>query len=104
MKEYPIINMYQTGQKIKQIMQRRGLTVRDIQEYLGLVTPQSIYHWFHGRNMPTVDNFYALSELFQLPVDVMLCGNRKMNYDFVRCTSYYHLYLYNERVKSLKVG
>lgn len=27
--------------------------------------------------MPTIDNLYALSELFQIPIDEMVCGNRK---------------------------
>ena len=27
--------------------------------------------------MPSVDNLYALSELFQVSMDEMLCGNRK---------------------------
>ena len=51
-KKYPKIDMYRTGQNIKRIMQNCGLTVRDIQEYLELATPQSIYHWFEGHNMP----------------------------------------------------
>lgn len=72
-RRYPIIDMHRTGKKIKQLMQVRGLTVREIQEYLGLAAPQSIYHWFDGRNLPTVDNLYALSKLFQVPVDSMLC-------------------------------
>ena len=26
---------------------------------------------------PTIDNLYALSQLFQLPIDAIMCGNRK---------------------------
>ena len=26
--------------------------------------------------MPTIDNLYALSELFQMPIDDLVCGNR----------------------------
>lgn len=74
---YPVIDMVRTGQKIKRIMQYKELTVRDMQNFLELSTPQSIYHWFEGRSLPTVDNLYALSELFQLPVDSLLVGNRK---------------------------
>ena len=79
-------------------MQARGLTVKDIQEFLGLGTPQGIYHWFDGRSMPTLDNLYALSELFQLPVDALLIGNRK----YV-CTTYCNpmsrrLYAYFEKI------
>lgn len=75
-KKYPVIDMARTGQNIKHIMQLKQLTVKDVQDFLGLGTPQSIYHWFDGRNLPTVDNLYALSELFQIPVDALLIGNR----------------------------
>lgn len=27
--------------------------------------------------MPTIDNLYALSDLFQVPIDLLVCGNRK---------------------------
>jgi len=30
-----------------------------------------------GNNVPTVDNLYALSELFQVPIDAMVRGNRE---------------------------
>ena len=82
--QYPHIDMYKTGQNMKNMMQRRGLTVRNLQEYLNLATPQSIYHWFEGRNLPTIDNLYALSALFHVPVDALICGNREENYRFSR--------------------
>ena len=73
----PKIDIQGTGLRIKQIMQEKNFTVKDIQDYLGFGTAQSIYHWFKGRNMPTVDNLYALSELFGVPIDEMICGDRK---------------------------
>ncbi|MCM1327690.1 MAG: helix-turn-helix domain-containing protein [Lachnoclostridium sp.] len=57
-------------------MDQRKLTVKDVQSYLNLSSVQSIYHWLSGKSMPTVDNLYALSELFQLPIDAMIVGNR----------------------------
>ena len=48
---YPVVDMVKTGQNIKRIMQARGLTVKDIQEFLALGTPQGIYHWFDGRSI-----------------------------------------------------
>lgn len=74
---YPIINMKATGTRIRQIMEQRKLTVKDVQKYLNLSSVQSIYHWLKGQSMPTVDNLYALSELFELPVDAIIVGNRK---------------------------
>lgn len=62
---------------MRKIMDERGLTVKDVQQYLGLGSVQSVYHWLNGISMPTIDNLYALSELFRLPVDAMLCGNRR---------------------------
>ena len=76
-RKYPVIDIVRTGQNIKRIMQVKGLTVKDVQEFLELSTPQSIYHWFEGRNLPTIDNLYALSELFEVPIDYLACGNRK---------------------------
>ena len=76
-KKYPVINMKMTGQRIRWIMRMKGFTVRDLQEYLGLSTPQSIYHWFEGRSIPTVDNLYALSYLFELPMEYLLSENKK---------------------------
>ena len=57
-------------------MDMRGLSAKDVQEYLGLGCVQSVYRWIDGINMPTIDNLSALSELFQLPIDAIVRGNR----------------------------
>ena len=93
----PIINKKETGIHLRRIMDERGLSVKDVQQYLGLGSIQSVYHWLNGLSMPTIDNLYALSELFQMPVDEMLCGNRQYNYrqrsrqnaQFERLRAYY---------------
>ena len=72
----PVINKRETGINLRKIMDKRGITVKEVQQYLGLGSVQSVYHWLNGISMPTVDNLYALSALFKLPVDAMLCGNR----------------------------
>ena len=72
----PMINKKETGINLRKIMDQRGVTVKDIQKYLGLGSVQSIYHWLNGMSMPTIDNLYALSQLFQLPIDDLVCGNR----------------------------
>ena len=75
------LDVYETGQNLKKIMIEKDLTAKDIQTYLNLGTVQSVYHWFEGKCLPSVDNLYALSELFRVPVDVMLRGNRKCDFD-----------------------
>lgn len=74
---YPIIDKRKTGIHLRRLMEERDLTVRDVQQYLGLGSVQSVYHWLNGISMPTVDNLYALSELFQLPMDEIVRGNRR---------------------------
>jgi transcriptional regulator with XRE-family HTH domain len=103
-RKYPVIDVVKTGQNIKRIMKMRGLTVKDIQEFLGLGTPQSIYHWFDGRNMPTVDNLYALSELFHLPVDALLKGNRKYEYRPSGDAMHQRIIIYYEKILQLQAG
>ena len=73
----PLIYKNNTGIHLLRIMDSLGITVKDVQQYLNLGSVQSIYHWLNGQSMPTIDNLYALSELFQIPIDAMVCGNRK---------------------------
>lgn len=73
---FPLINKQETGVNLHRIMDMRGITPKDVQEYLGLGCVQSVYRWIDGVNMPTIDNLYALSELFQVPIDAIVRGNR----------------------------
>lgn len=73
---FPIIDKRETGINLRRIMDKRGITVKDVQQYLGLGSEQSIYAWLNGRNMPTIDNLYALSELLRVSIDAIVRGNR----------------------------
>ena len=73
---FPMINKRETGVNLRKIMDMRGLTPKDVQDYLELNCVQSVYRWLEGINMPTIDNLYALSELLQVPIDRIVCGNR----------------------------
>lgn len=73
---FPLIDKRETGVNLRRLMDMRGITPKDVQEYLGIACVQSVYRWTDGVNMPTIDNLYALSELFQVPIDEIVCGNR----------------------------
>ena len=73
---YPVINRRETGVNLRRIMDQRQWSVKEVQESLELESIQSIYHWLNGVSLPTIDNLYALSELFQLPMDDLICGSR----------------------------
>ena len=57
-------------------MRLRGVTVQDVKVHLSLGCVQSVYHWLDGQSLPTLDNLYALSELLQVPMDMLVVGDR----------------------------
>ena len=71
------IDKAKTGQQIRLLMEKRGVTVRDVKNALSLACVQSVYHWLDGQSMPTLDNLYALSDLLKVPMDMLVCGNRR---------------------------
>ena len=74
---FPTINLRETGVNLHRIMDKRGITPKDIKEFLNLGSIQTVYNWCNGLNMPTIDNLYALSQLLQVTIDEIICGNRK---------------------------
>ena len=58
---FPTINLKENGINLRRIMDKRGITPKEIKEFLNLGSIQTVYNWFNGLNMPTVDNLYALS-------------------------------------------
>ena len=70
------IDKVRTGQQIRLLMEKRGVTVEDVKDALSLACVQSVYHWLDGQSMPTLDNLYALSDLLKVPMDILICGNR----------------------------
>lgn len=79
MSQTPIIDMVATGINIAKLREKAGLSVRDLQEIFGFATPQAIYKWQHGSNMPTIDNLVVLSAIFEVGIDeiVVVNGNCK---------------------------
>ena len=65
----PIIDMKQTGERIRRLCRVNGYTVRQLQSFLRIGCPQSIYNWFHGKTLPSLDHLYALSFLLQVPMN-----------------------------------
>lgn len=96
-----VINPIETGKNLKRIMLQNGYSVKDIQFYLNLGTVQSIYHWLDGKSLPTIDHLYALSELFQLPIDSMICGNRRYVPRDGRVEQKTYLFTYYEKLSRL---
>lgn len=57
---------------LENLAQRKGYTVKDIQQYLGLSCPQPVYRWYKGVILPSVDNLLRLSELYHVHMEELL--------------------------------
>ena len=69
---YQPIDQEKTGMKLRVMLQKAGYDVKYIQEYLHLSCPQSIYRWFKGRILPSVDHLCALSRLLGVHMEDLL--------------------------------
>lgn len=73
-----LVDMEATAEKITDLQHEAGLTARELSRLLGFTTPQSIYRWRTGQNVPSLDNLIIMSELFGVKIDDMLV--RKKNW------------------------
>lgn len=77
MKTFPVLDATATGARIRQLRKENKLTVEQVRDFLGLESVQAIYKWQRGESLPSIDNLYALSTLFETSVDSILRGNRE---------------------------
>ena len=71
-KTFPVIDLVATGRNIRRLRLERGISVRELQSYFGFAEPRAIYKWQKGETLPSVDNLYALGNLFEVPMDQIL--------------------------------
>ena len=65
----PVLDLDATGAKIKTLMKQRGITPRQMQLILNFPSVQTIYNWFGGKNMPTIDNLVVLAQVLGVSMD-----------------------------------
>lgn len=71
------IDKAKSGKRIKEVMRSSRITVKDLQEELGLVWPQSIYHWFRGESLPSVDSLYTICRMTGVHMEDLLVEEDK---------------------------
>ena len=67
-----VVDVKLTGRNIASLRAVRGISVRDLQEMLGIATPQAIYKWQRGETLPSIENLAALSCVLEVPIDEIL--------------------------------
>ncbi|MBQ1672043.1 MAG: helix-turn-helix transcriptional regulator [Treponema sp.] len=65
----PVLDVDATGAKIKSLMKQREITPRQLQIILNFPYVQTVYNWFSGKNMPTIDNLIVLAQVLGVTVD-----------------------------------
>lgn len=68
----PTINLPMTGAKIDLLRKKANMSVKDIQMEFGFSTPQAVYHWIHGRSLPSIDNLIVLAKIFDVTIEDIL--------------------------------
>lgn len=71
---YPVIDLAATGRNIRSLRIQKGFSVEDLQDFFDFNEPRSIYKWQSGQCLPSIDNLYALSVLFGVPMDSIIVG------------------------------
>ena len=70
--EFPVIDLKATGKKIKGLCKKAGYTPVELKRILKLGCVQTVYKWFQGENVPSIENFFALSILLGVQMEELL--------------------------------
>jgi len=60
---FPAIDTKRTGEHLRDMFRERNISPKKIQELLRIGSTQTIYDWYNGRTLPSMDNMVALSRL-----------------------------------------
>jgi len=67
-----VIDIKRTGKKIKKVCDLKGINVKTIQEKLHIGAFQSVYNWFSGKTLPSLDNLYELCKLLGVSMESLI--------------------------------
>lgn len=66
------VSKTETGKRIRKLMLKRGITVREVQEAMELESPQSVYKWMNGKAIPTIENLFILGKMLNVPIEAIV--------------------------------
>ena len=72
MENLPRIDLIRTGQRLNMFRMNAGYSVSQLQEVFNFSTPNAIYKWQSGKNLPTIDNLIILSQLYGKTIEELL--------------------------------
>lgn len=66
------IDMEKTGVNIKRCVRASGYSIREIMEITGVTVEQTIYKWYRGESIPSLETQLVLCMLFDIPITGLL--------------------------------
>ena len=69
---HPVINLKSTGNNIKMLREKKGMSVKSLSEFMEFESVQAVYNWQKGRSLPSLENLMVLSELFDEAIEGIL--------------------------------
>ena len=69
---YPVIDMKKTGENIRALREKNGMSAKDLQEVFGFTSPQAIYKWQWGQTLPDLANLLVMARLWNVSVEDIL--------------------------------
>ena len=70
----PVINMAATGARITELRKKRNITVREIEDTLG-VTKNAVCKWQRGETLPSIDNLVGLAAMLDVTLNEIVATN-----------------------------
>lgn len=70
--QFPVIDLRRTGEHLRDMLRERNLSPKEVQQILRIGSTQTIYDWYKGRTLPSLDNMVALGRLLGCSVEELL--------------------------------
>ncbi len=67
-----MIDTKATGANIRKLCEEHSISVAQIQQRLNIGAFQSVYNWFSGKTLPSLENFYELSKMLYTPMNQII--------------------------------
>ncbi len=71
---FPVIDAPATSKRLKELREKRKISIAQIQKLFGMENPQSIYIWEDEKEkfLPRLDNLVVLAKLYKVSIDEMI--------------------------------
>lgn len=66
------INMEKTGERLKELIKDSGYSTKEIMTITGITAEQTVYKWFKGRSLPSLETQIVLARLFDMHITELL--------------------------------